>query len=197
MTPRQFQRAFLTTCFFSCFLMFTLSDVQGQGSRPMSSVDRRVDTLNRHQETFEKDNMTRDTKSRGTVTAETRKRQAEVEEDLYALQSAYNKILVALHKTAEPSPGFADTLGAEVKKHAARLRNNLALPKPEKEAKEEVRDTPAATVDRLRMMTRLLYSFITNPIFDNLATMDLELGKKAGNDLDGLIEIAEGLVNTP
>ncbi len=180
-------------CLFVCLFLFGTVECLAQG-RPVSSVERRVETLNRQSETFEKDNMGGAVKGkRAERTVAARQVQLHIDEDLNALQDAYNKILVALNKAKDAYPQFAETFAAYVKKHALRLRSNLALAKYEDEPKHKGEKLPAASYDRLKVLTRLLYEFVTNPIFENLGTIEVEQSKRASKDLDRIIEVAAQL----
>jgi hypothetical protein len=178
-----------------CLLLWGVAELHAQGSRPVSTVERRVDTINRQVENYEKERMRNDAKViRPESTVVYRQRLKDIEEDLNALQDTYNRMLVALHKSSDVGLEFAEVSAADVKKHALRLRTNLGLPKPTKDEKgTEGRDLPSLAVDRLKMLTVRLYAFVTNPIFENMGTLDIEQSRKASKDLEAVIEIAQDL----
>jgi hypothetical protein len=84
---------------------------------------------------------------------------------------------------------------AEVGKSAARLRNNLALPKVGPDEGDEARgEVSAAKVEEsLLELRKHIYNFVTNPLFEGSRVLDVGQAKKAGRDLDMILKLSEGL----
>jgi hypothetical protein len=82
---------------------------------------------------------------------------------------------------------------AEIKKYAARLKNNLVFPELEKD--EHRREKSDPEVDGLKpsmvALDALILSFVHNPIFKETGVVDAKLGGKAGRDLDSIIDLSE------
>src|SRR5687768_9544002 len=69
-----------------------------QDPRETNTVERRIEVLSRQAKDFERDNMGKDRRSKNDAEAAKRTRQTrlEIEEDLTALQSTYNSIVLEL-----------------------------------------------------------------------------------------------------
>lgn len=171
------------------------NETLAQASRQIH-IERRIDTINRQAKDFERDNMGRDSKSKNDPDAarKTRQTRVEIEEDLNALQLSYNSIVVALKTANELRPGFALEAARSVRKHAARLKHNLAL--PEDQAADKTAVSPGVyTTERksLTALCKVIYELVTNPIFEK--GIDPENGLKARRDLDKVILTAERITD--
>jgi hypothetical protein len=175
-----------------------LSVVQAQSSRTLNTVERRIDTLNRQAKDFERDNMARDEKNKKDPEAAKRSRQLrmEIEEDLKALQSVYNDTVTMLQSSRDLKPGTAIETGRSVRKFASRLRSNLVLPAAEEgDARPDPPPLPDTDRKALAAVCGVIYAFITNPIFDAAAGLDVKNGMRARRELDEMIRLAEHLSN--
>ncbi len=162
-----------------------------QASRPLASVERRIQTMDQQSKQYEMEG--RNDKKKPAVDAKrSREIKNEIAEDLNRLQTTYNNVVIALQEKAEPSPEFVQTTMASVRKMAGRLKVNLALPKPA-ESVETSTSMPAADSPRrrLRSLVGLVYDLITNPIFESTTGYDVKLADKASLDLDALIAFTE------
>lgn len=191
---------FFPLFFVSAFWFIGASIVAAQGSRTLNTVERRIDTMNRQAKDFERDNMVRDAGAKNDPETAKRTRQIrmEIEEDLNLLQTAYNNTVTALQATTELRPGFAADTGRAVRKHALRLKANLAL--PESDGKEEkTAPPPLPETDRkaLTALCRVIYELVTNPMFEGTGGLDVKNGAKARMDLDAIIRLAEHLSSVP
>lgn len=87
----------------------------------------------------------------------------------------------------------------EIKKRGNRLKGNLAaLPKPEKDEKPAKEPTPADEAQMrsfLATVNAVMTSFLTNPVFSDMGTIDNQLAAKARRDLDNLIVMSDVLKN--
>lgn len=182
--------------FMGMLLIGGPSAADAQATRTLNTVERRIDTMNRQAKDFERDNMGREGSKKNDPETAKRSRQIrlEIEEDLNALQNAYNGTVTALQNTTELRPGFAAETGRTVRKHAGRLKANLALPEPD-ENEEKTAPPPSPDTERktLNALCKSIYEFITNPMFENPAGLDVKNGAKARLDLDAVILLAEHL----
>jgi len=170
---------------------------QGGGSRARS-VERRVDTLNRQGEQYERDHLGREREGPADSPGERRRAQeraAQVKRDFEGLQAGYNKIVLAMSSGERFNPDSVLDSVAEVGRCAARLRHNLALPhaKAEKEEKRRDEAAPAPLEESLLALRKHVYSFVTNPLFESPSGLDVEQAGKAGRDLDMILELAEAI----
>ncbi len=179
-------------CLLAAFEISTL----GQSQRQMIAIQRRIDTMNRQATDYERDNMANDKKGdadRAMNAKRAKLIRAEIEEDLNTLQAAYNDAVTALQTKGDVGSDFARESASKVKKHASRLKNNLSLPEPDKEEKLSPEALPDETRAALTILCKRIYEFITNPIFESHAGLDLEQAAKARRDLDSIIRFSDKL----
>lgn len=177
-----------------CFLAAFAASVHAQSTRQLSTVERRIDTLNRQTKEYDRDSMSREKKGDEANNVENAKRakqiRAEIEEDLKAIQTVYNNVLTALQSKGEIGNDFVLASASDVKKHASRLKTNLSLPKPEDE-RQTTGALPSATRRQLTELCKNIYEFITNPIFETQTGLNVEHATNAGRSLAIIIDLAE------
>lgn len=168
-----------------------------QSSRTMTSVDRRIETINRQSREAERDNMNREMngKNRKAVNAkQTEAIKTQIKEDFEALQTTYNKIIINL-QSGNLERAFVLEATGSVKKYTARLKENLALPKPESESASEIAGKEELNLDdprkSLRALCRHIYNFVTNPIFNEPTGLDVLQAVKAEDEMNKIIELSE------
>jgi hypothetical protein len=168
-----------------------------RGSPGATAAGRRTETLNRQGEQHERDKLSRE----GTVpeNAPGGHRRAQdlaeqVKRDFEGLQAAYNRIVLAMAPGERPDfDSILDSVN-EVKRCAARLKANLALPRVGIEQDKARSEAAAAQMEEsLRMLRKHIYSFVTNPLFEATPAFDAEQAGKAGRDLDIILELSEGI----
>jgi hypothetical protein len=176
---------------------------QGGSSRgtPPTSLERREDLSNRQATEYEIERSSRELK-KGPETSADRKRAHEVAEqikhDFAGLQESHNQIVLFMAGKDGFNRNHDSVLRAvaEIKKYATRLKTNLALPTPQQEkgGARESGDINNETVEASLMTLRKhIYTFVTNPLFEKPGALDLEEGRKAGLDLDRIIELSESI----
>jgi hypothetical protein len=183
-----------------CLVMGMQNPAFAQGGRRPTSIDRRIDQLNRQSEQYERDKLRRDAKDEADNTNDRRRAQAaaaQVKQDFESLQAKYNQIVLAM--TSKEGFNYDSISGAvaEVKKCSTRLKDNLSLPQP-KDDKDEGAESEAVTgkIEELLMTLRKhLYSFLTNPLFESPSVLDVEQAGKASRDLEKIIELSKSLGN--
>lgn len=131
----------------------------------------------------------------------------QINEDYERLQVANNLLLrAASGKQATDYKLISDT-AAEIKKRAARLKENLSFPEPEGDeegrknhvaADGGVDASQAKAVEGVKAsvnaLDALIVSFVTNPLFQSKTpVVDARLAAKASRDLKDIIELCTNL----
>lgn len=150
-----------------------------EGNRAMDEYDR---TLNR---------MKNDAKAAGE-----RRRNLfpQINEDFQRIQVIHNEIVRMLQPDKSVNYDRLADLTGDMKKRSARLRENLALPEPDK---TEAPRNRSETVDEAHLkktiadLHDLIVSFVANPIFKNLGVVDAKTVDSATKDLDNLIYLSD------
>ncbi|HMQ04140.1 MAG TPA: hypothetical protein PKD26_09520 [Pyrinomonadaceae bacterium] len=179
----------------ACILFLVSATVEAQASRANTALERRVDTMNRQAREYDRESLTRDVKGKNAAETAKRKREVlvEIEEDLKALQLAYNNAIMLVKNSSQITNEFRIATGKGVERAARRLKANLALPEP-KEAEIQQPDSQANNQsDTLTELCRKIYSLVTNPLFENSTGLDLDLAVKARRDIESLIELSSRL----
>ncbi|HYN83907.1 MAG TPA: hypothetical protein VER32_01555 [Pyrinomonadaceae bacterium] len=175
---------------------------QGGGRRP-APAERRIERLNRQGELYDLDKSTRDMKGRPPRPADSKHAKEvtnQIRHDFKGLQDGYNAIVVAMSEAGGLERNHDSVFRAveEIKKCSARLKTNLALPKPKEEGGEQPRAAAADAAEvkvenSLLLLSKHIYDFVTNPLFETMTVLDLEQGQKASRDLERIIELSERL----
>ena len=83
---------------------------------------------------------------------------------------------------------------SEIRKRSRRLKENLALPRPEAPSAERSRIAVEATSERLRIslsdLSSLIEEFVSNPMFEQSKLVDAGLSRKARQDIEAIIELS-------
>lgn len=122
----------------------------------------------------------------------------EVNDDFGRLRVINEEIKTAAASTTALNFKAISDNALEIKKRGARLRTNLAaLPKPEKEDKQKeiVPADDAQMRSLLTSVNTVMTSFLTNPVFSDMGTLDNQLAAKARRDLDNLLMLSDVLKN--
>ncbi len=200
---KNFHSGGIRSAALGCAALFLLAvspwpSLAQRGGPGATAAGRRTDTLNRQGEQYERDRLSRE--SKGPASAPGDKRHArevaeQVRHDFEGLQAAYNDIVLAMSpKGSHDLDSILDSVG-EVKKCAARLRTNLALPKAEDEAGRAQADAGAAQTEEslLLLLRKHIYSFVTNPLFETAPVLDVKQAGKAARDLEMILELSESI----
>ncbi|HEY4425940.1 MAG TPA: hypothetical protein VGN10_17145 [Pyrinomonadaceae bacterium] len=118
----------------------------------------------------------------------------QINEDFQRIQVIHNEIVRML----QPDKGLnyerlAD-LTNDMKKRSARLRDNLALPQPQK---TDSLPTHSEAIDEAHIKKTIadlhdvIVNFVANPIFKNLGVVDAKVVDGAGENLDNIIDLSE------
>lgn len=118
----------------------------------------------------------------------------QINEDFKRIQVIHNEIVRMLQSDKGLNYDRLADLTDDMKKRSTRLRQNLALPEPEK---SEEQPTHSETIDDSHMQKTivalhdLIVSFVANPIFKNLGVVDAKVVNDAGANLDQIIDVSE------
>ena len=116
-----------------------------------------------------------------------RARQQQINEDFKSLQTLNNKLMSAVTVDGDVDYKLIATWVGEIKNKATRLKSNLVLPESAKEKQNKI-ENEIDLKQQFLTFDKVVESFVTNPIFQNTNVVEVELAKKASNDLARIIE---------
>lgn len=156
-----------------------------QGSDPRASIDR---ILRARQRQFEL-RKTEEELRRPAERLETQLAIAQIKEDYVRIQVINNDLVRVTSGGTALDLKFIAKSASEIKKRAARLKYNLALPEPEKDAKR-----PKAEVGELKsslaLLSKLIVGFVNNPMFKAANIVDAQESANARRDLEAIIALS-------
>lgn len=150
-----------------------------EGNRSMDDYDR---TLNR---------MKNDARA---ATERRRNLFPQINEDFQRIQVIHNELVRMLQPDKGLNYDRLMDLTGDMKKRGARLRENLALPEPEK---SDAQPTHTEAIDEAHIKKTIIdlhdvvVSFVASPIFKNLGVVDAKLVDGARKDLDNIIDLSD------
>ena len=167
-------------------LLLCASAAQAQGTPP-----RREDPLQRKlQSVVQLEMLEASMTRRKASTTDRNTTLAEVREDFWRIQLANDDLNSSLaSQTAIDSRMIAKT-AAEIRTRAKRLKENLALPRPDKTPEPQ---TASATNDlrsSINTLSKLIDSFVSNPMLSQKHVVDATLSLKASRDLEDIIIVS-------
>jgi hypothetical protein len=118
----------------------------------------------------------------------------QINEDFQRIQVIHNEIVRMLQPDKGLNYDRLADLTSDLKKRSARLRENLALPQPEKS------DTPPTRSDAIddahlkktiADLHDVIVNFVANPLFKNLGVVDAKVIDAAGKNLDDILGLSE------
>jgi hypothetical protein len=119
----------------------------------------------------------------------------EVNEDFARIHVLNDEIKTASSSSVPLNYKSLSDTSIELKKRATRLRLNLTgLPKKEGDEKPRKESVPLDEPQMKALLSTLnnvTSSFLTNPVFSDMGTLDNQLALKARRDLENLIELNE------
>ncbi len=175
-----------------------LAFAQSGGSRP-TPVERRIEHANRESVEYERDSLNRELKEGGNKPSDRRRDEAavlHVKQDFENLQARYNQIELAIASKQDLHQDSIMSAVAAINRSASRLKVNLALPRRKNDEDREAKSAVALqqTDEPLLMLTKRIYSFVTNPLFEASAGLNVKHVGNARRDLDGIIELSDRIV---
>ena len=118
----------------------------------------------------------------------------QINEDFQRIQVIHNEIVRMLQPDKGLNYDRLADLTNDMKKRSARLRDNLALPQPQK---PDTPPTHSEAIDEVHLKKTIadlhdvIVSFVANPIFKNLGVVDAKVVDGAGESLDDIIDLSE------
>lgn len=190
----------LFTLVFTFFITVLGLTIFAQG-RVTYPIDRRIEEINRQSRQYERDRLNRELNGKNNKPENSKLSQAvkkQIIEDFNAFQDSYNKIVINLQSGETIDRQFVLETTADIKKYAARIKENLALPEPEKNTAEETKEEINLDNRRksLAALCRHIYNFITNPIFNEPTGLDINQASKANRELYIIIELSDKIIAT-
>ena len=199
---RKIKKIFLSLIAVFGFASIFEISVFAQGTRPMTPTDRRIDQINSQIQRSERDKLTGEMKGENRRPENSKQNQAikiQIKEDFESLQATYNKIILNL-QSGSLERDFVLEATADIKKLAARLQQNLALPKPEASGNNETAAKEELNLEDRRKSLRALclhiFNFVTNPIFNEPTGLNVEQAAKAEREIEVIIELSEKIKET-
>jgi len=121
---------------------------------------------------------------------------AQIREDFTRLQFINNEMMETIFVKRKVDLKLIAATTAEINKRAARLSENLVLPRFDDKAKNQKHDDEgnhSGLQAGLLALDRGIMSFITNPLFKQPNVVDAQLALKARRDLDLIIRLSKQL----
>ena len=120
---------------------------------------------------------------------------AQVREDFWRIQLANDDLNDML---ARPSLDLdlIKNSASEIRTRAKRLKENLALPKPEKKSGPQTEVVAQDLRSSVKTLSQLVESFVSNPMLSQKHVMDATLALKASRDLESLIDLSGRIKKT-
>ena len=118
----------------------------------------------------------------------------QINEDFQRIQIIHNEIVRMLQPDKSLNYDRLADLTGDMKKRSERLRENLALPQPEK---TDTQPTHSEAIDEAHLKKTIadlhdvIVAFVANPLFKNLGVVDAKVVDTAGENLDNIIGLSE------
>jgi len=162
---------------------------QAQGSPP-----RREDPLQRKLQSVVQLEMLEASMTRRPASSTSRNPTlAQVREDFWRIQLANDDLNTSLSNPNAIDSRLITKTASEIRTRAKRLKENLALPDPPKGPEKDSAQA-AAAVDDLRSsiaaLSKLIDSFVSNPMLSQRHVVDATLSLKASRDLEDIIGLS-------
>jgi hypothetical protein len=118
----------------------------------------------------------------------------QINDDFQRIQIIHNEMVRMLQPDKSLNYDRLADLTDDMKKRGTRLRENLALPEPEKTEAERTHSEPVDEIHLKRTIADLhdvVVRFVANPIFKNLGVVDTKEVDAATNDLHNIINLSD------
>lgn len=174
---------------FSLLLVGFAKVVKSQSLFPGQTIRERNRAMDEHDRTINR--MKNDAKA-----AKERRRSLfpQINEDFQRIQVIHNEIVRMLQPDKNLDYHRLAELTDDLKKRSARLRENLALPEPDK---TETKPAHSEPLDESHMKKNIVVlhdevvSFVANPLFKNLGVVDAKVIDSATETLNKIIDISD------
>jgi|GEM_PF-3537335 len=174
--------------------------VSGQASRSIFTTGRRLDEIGRQIEKSQRDELGRELGSKPQSPEQLRRTaalKAQIKEDFESMQEQYNRLVTQLKLKKPLDREFVAGTAAVIHKHARRLRENVPFPKSDPQAaiSETARPNgdPSSLEAETANLCQKIHSFLTSPMFETTAVLDVNQAEKARSLLDEILYTASHL----
>ena len=170
--------------FIALFLAGSFSDVQGQRRSPNTDRARNIERAEMNRLLLLA--VPKDKESESMRLARFKK----IKDDFRDLQSLNNKMMADAWMQETLDYSYISEMVSKIRSKANDLKEALSLPEPEKP--QTALEVPAVTTVRkfreeLLLLDKTLMNFVNNPVFQAANTVDVNLAKKASDDLEQVI----------
>ena len=174
---------------FSLLFVGFAKVVKSQSLIPGQTIRERNRAMDEHDRTINR--MKNDAKA-----AKERRRNLfpQINEDFQRIQVIHNEIVRMIQPDKNLDYNRLAELTDDMKKRGARLRENLALPEPDK---TETKPAHTEAIDESHIKTTIValhdqvVSFVANPLFKNLGVVDAKIIDSATENLNKIIDISD------
>ena len=117
---------------------------------------------------------------------------AQIEEDFNQILTLHNRIARATASDERLDYRFVSEAAGEIKKHATRLQNSLALKPTDSDQNQPrpVQFDDSHFKDGLILLCKEIKSFVTNPVIETPGKVDPDQTARARSDLESVIELS-------
>ena len=115
---------------------------------------------------------------------------AQIREDFWRIQLANDELNTSLSSQAGVDSRLIAKTASEVRTRAKRLKENLALPRAEKDPKPQAGLDATDFRSSISTLSRLIDSFVSNPMLSQKHVVDATLSLKASRDLEAIIALS-------
>ena len=170
--------------FIALTLAGSFSDIQGQRRSPNTDRARNIERAEMNRLLLLA--VPKDKESESMRLARFKK----IKDDFRDLQSLNNKMMADAWSQETLDYSYVADMVSKIRSKANDLKGALSLPEPEK-PQTALKMPAVATLrefrEELLLLDKILMSFVTNPVFQAANTMDVNLAKKASDDLEQVI----------
>jgi hypothetical protein len=118
---------------------------------------------------------------------------AQIREDFWRIQLANDELNTLLSSPAVIDSRLIAKTSSEIRTRAKRLKENLALPRSEKDSRPKTGLDVTDFRSSIAMLSRLIDSFVSNPMLSQRHVVDATLSLKARRDLEDIIALSGDL----
>lgn len=114
----------------------------------------------------------------------------QIKEDFWRIQLANDDLISSLSGPAAMDPRSIAKTASEIRTRAKRLKENLALPRPEKDSRSQTAPAVGNLRSSIATLSQLIDSFVGNPMLSQRHFVDATLSLKASRDLEDIIALS-------
>jgi hypothetical protein len=115
---------------------------------------------------------------------------AEIREDFWRIQLANDDLNTSLSSQNTIDARLIAKTASEIRTRAKRLKENLALPRPEKSPEPQTVPPAVDLRSSIAKLSKLIESFVSNPMLSQKHVVDATLSLQASRDLEDIIVVS-------